>query len=192
MPCKTVLSGRIIIRLIRTHGYGKLPALLWQILDNRYLLLDSTQSAKNALDTLFQDKWPYGYFKADFDHYAAKALYHDRTKVNLLRKRLNNKISKVIDNQFKLPGAEDFASWSEMTNSIARNLQQQDHIAKLNQQPNPNRNVETPMQPAFDVEDPMDLSRLRLSDAEKKFRTDNNLCIACGGKGHFHLITIER
>ncbi|POS83369.1 hypothetical protein EPUL_004014 [Erysiphe pulchra] len=54
--------------------FWKTPALLWQILDNRYILLDSTQSAKNELDTIFQDKRPYGDFKADFDHYAAKAL----------------------------------------------------------------------------------------------------------------------
>ncbi|KHJ33994.1 hypothetical protein EV44_g3869 [Erysiphe necator] len=158
--------------------FWKTPASLWQILDNRYILLDSTQSAKNALDTLFQDKRPYGDFKADFDHFAAKAMYDDWTKVDMLRKRLNKKITSVIDNQINLPGADDFASWSEMTNSIARNLQQQEHIAKLNQHPNTSRNIETPVQQGLEVGDPMDLSRLKLSDVEKKFRTDNNLCVA--------------
>ena len=43
---------------------------LWHILDKRYILLDTSQIARNALDTLFQEKRQYGDFKADFDHYA--------------------------------------------------------------------------------------------------------------------------
>ncbi|CAJ2651962.1 unnamed protein product [Trifolium pratense] len=72
---------------------------LWQTLDRRYILLDGTQTAKNTLDTLFQGKSAYGDFKADFDHLAEMAKYDDRTKVDMLRKRLNKRITGVIDNQ---------------------------------------------------------------------------------------------
>ncbi|POS83368.1 hypothetical protein EPUL_004015, partial [Erysiphe pulchra] len=77
-------------------------------------------------------------------------------------------MTNIIDNQINLPGAEDFVGWSEMTNSIARNLKKQNHIAKLNQQPNTNCNVETPLQPAFDIGDPMDLSRPFSRDHRRK------------------------
>lgn len=84
-------------------------AILWQVLDNRYILLDSTLSAENALDTLSQDRRAYGGFKADFEYYAERAKYDDRTKVDMLRKRLNKKFSSVIDNKVILPGADDYA-----------------------------------------------------------------------------------
>jgi hypothetical protein len=104
---------------------------LWTALDRRYILLDSTQSAKNTLDTLYQEKRAYGDFKADFDHHADKAMLDDRSKVDMLRKRLNNAFTAVIDNQITLPAADDYAGWSNVTDSIARNLQQKEHIAKL-------------------------------------------------------------
>lgn len=40
----------------------KTSSILWQTLDRRYILLDSTQTAKNKLDTFFQDKLAYGDF----------------------------------------------------------------------------------------------------------------------------------
>ncbi|KHJ32319.1 hypothetical protein EV44_g6096 [Erysiphe necator] len=160
---------------------------LWDTLDRRYILLDSTQTAKNALDTLYQDRSAYGDFKADFDHYAERARYDNRSKVDLLRKRLNKKITSVIDNQVNLPNADDYAGWSEMINSIARNLQQQEHIAKLQTPPS----ITRPSDPhvistAPELEDPMpmDLSRMRLSASERTYRLENGLCVACGEKGH--------
>lgn len=47
------------------------------------------------------------------------------------RKRLNIKITSVVDNQVNLPEDDDFNSWSQMINRIARNLGQQEHIAKI-------------------------------------------------------------
>ncbi|KHJ34653.1 hypothetical protein EV44_g4162 [Erysiphe necator] len=159
---------------------------LWNTLDRRYILLDSTQTAKNAWDTLYQDKSAHGDFKADFDHYAERARYYNRSKVDLLRKRLNKKITSVIDNQVNLPNADDFAGWSEMINSIARNLQQQEHIAKLQTTPS----ITRPSDPhvistAPELEDPMpmDLSRMRLSASGRTYRLENGLCVACGEKG---------
>ncbi|KHJ32030.1 hypothetical protein EV44_g3708 [Erysiphe necator] len=163
---------------------------LWQVLDKCYILLDTSQTAKNALDTLFQDKRAYGDFKVDFDHFADRIKYENRTKVDLLRKRLNRKISNVIDNQVNLPGPDDFLGWSDMVVSIARNLQQQEHIFKLQTPQTATRqNEPITSQPLYDIEpsdigDPMDLSRVKISDAERKYRMDNGLCIACGENGH--------
>ncbi|KHJ31007.1 hypothetical protein EV44_g1315 [Erysiphe necator] len=123
-------------------------------------------TAKNALDTLFQGKSAYGDFIADFDHLAEMAKYDDRTKVNL-------------------PASNNYTGWSDMINTIARNLQQQEHIAKLQaptstiQQNNPNEPNQN-----FEHDDPMDLSRIRLSTAEKNYRMENGLCVACGNSGH--------
>lgn len=163
---------------------------LWQVLDKRYILLDTSQTAKNALDTLFQEKRAYGDFKADFDHFAERAKYDNRTKVDLLRKRLNRKICNVIDNQVNLPGPDDFLGWSDMVGSIARNLQQQEHIVRLQAPHNSIRqNEPIANEPSsdigpVDIGDPMDLSRVKLSNAERKYRMDNGLCIACGENGH--------
>ncbi|KHJ36448.1 hypothetical protein EV44_g3817 [Erysiphe necator] len=160
------------------------------ILDKRYILLDTSQTAKNALDTLFQDNRAYGDFKADFDHFADRAKYDNRTKVELLKKGLNRKISNVIDNQVNLPGPDDFLGWSDMVGSIARNLQQQEHIFKLQTPQTATRqNEPITSQPLSDIGpsdigDPMDLSRIKLSDAERKYRMYNGLCIACGENGH--------
>ena len=159
---------------------------LWEILDGRYMLLDGTQTAKNKLDTLYQDKRAYGDFKVDFDYFAEKAKYDDRTKVDMLRKRLNKKIANVIDNQVNLPDDDDFNGWSQMINKIARNLGQQEHIAKIQQlSTNPPYQDLRPNQDPMDVGDPMDLSRIKLSESDRKYRKDNNLCMACGQKGHF-------
>ncbi|KHJ30320.1 putative chromosome segregation protein [Erysiphe necator] len=72
---------------------------------------------------------------------------------------------KTQVHQENLPNADDYAGWSEMINSIARNLQQQQHIAKLQTLPS----ITRPSEPhviltAPDLEDPMpmDLSRMRL------------------------------
>ena len=79
--------------------------------------------------TLFQDKHAYGDFKANFDHYTRKAKYDDRTKIDMFRKRLSR--NAVISNQVKLPALDDWATWMEMTDNIARNQQQEEHVAKL-------------------------------------------------------------
>jgi hypothetical protein len=158
---------------------------LWKTLDSRYILLDSTQAAKNTLDTLFQEKRAYGDFKADFDHYADKAKLDDRTKVDMLRKRLSKAITNVINNQITLPEADDYTSWTKITDSIARNLQQQEHIAKLQSMNNPRAPEAPAPQAPADAGEPMELDRMKLSGAERKRRTDNNLCMACGEGGHF-------
>ncbi|KHJ34115.1 hypothetical protein EV44_g3662 [Erysiphe necator] len=163
---------------------------LWQVLNKRYILLDTSQTAKNALDTLFQDRRAYGDFKVDFDHFADRAKDDNRTKVDLLTKRQSRKISNVMDNQINLPGPDDFLGRSDMVDSIARNLQQQDHIFKLQTpQTATHQNVAITNQPLSDIGpsdigDPMDLSRVKLSDAERKYRMGNGLCIACGEYGH--------
>ena len=161
---------------------------LWKFLDTRYVLLDTTQAAKNALDTLFQGKRAYGDFKADFDHHAHKAKIDDRTKVDMLRKRLSKDISSVISNQVMLPDLDDYAAWTKMTDNIARNLQQNEHIQKLSSKQatsNPTTSNPSATHQPDTSNDPMDLDRLRLSDGERKRRTDNNLCLACGEPGHF-------
>ncbi|CCU81914.1 Putative chromosome segregation protein [Blumeria hordei DH14] len=141
---------------------------LWSVLDGRYMLLDVTQTAKNKLDTLFQEKRAYGDFKVDFDHFAEKAKYDDRTKVDMLRKRLNIRITNVIDNQ------------------DARNLGQQEHIAKIQQTSSysPRQDL-THSQDAIDAGDPMDLGRVKLTESDRKHKKDNHLCLTCGQKGHF-------
>ena len=158
---------------------------LWEILDRRYILLDSTQSAKNKLDTLFQEKRAYGDFKVDFDHLTTKAKYDDRSKVDLLRKHLNKAITSVIDNQVILPSDEDYKGWSKMTDNIARNLKQQEHIASLRQPYITSKFESYIAQPPAEIEDPMELDRIKLSYGERRYRPENNLCIACGEKGHF-------
>lgn len=172
-------------------------------LDYRYILLDSTQSAKNALDTLYQGKRAYGDFKADFDHYATKAKIDNRTKVDLLRKRLSQPICNVLKFQVTLPAPDDYEEWSKTTDSIARNLQQDDHMANLrrNRDPRPLSTfsqrtpgvtaTSTPTASDHDQGDPMDLSRTttdsrnKISDSVRKYRTSRNLCMACGEPGHY-------
>lgn len=163
------------------------PAALWEALDKRYMLLDSTQSAKNMLDTLHQGNRAYGDFKADFDHYADKARLDSRSKVDMLRKRLNGAFTAVIDNQITLPAADDYAGWTNVTDNIARNLQQKEHITKLRNiaKPHPEAHAQDRVAPAVDAGDPMELDRIRISDAERRRRTDNDLCLACGEPGHF-------
>ena len=90
-------------------------------LDSRYILLDSTQSAKNTLDTLYQEKRAYGDFKADFEHHAVKAKIDNRTKVDMFRKRLSKQINAVISHQVSLPALDNWVAWTKMTDSIARN-----------------------------------------------------------------------
>ncbi|EAQ82860.1 hypothetical protein CHGG_11115 [Chaetomium globosum CBS 148.51] len=155
-------------------------AALWEALDKRYMLLDSTQSAKNMLDTLHQGNRAYGDFKADFDHYADKARLDSRSKVDMLRKRLNGAFTAVIDNQITLPAADDYAGWTNVTDNIARNLQQKEHITKLRNiaKPHLEAHAQDRVAPAVDAGDPMELDRIRISDAERRRRTDNDLCLA--------------
>lgn len=162
-------------------------AALWRTLDKRYILLDSTQAAKNTLDTLYQKSRAYGDFKADFDHYAEKAMLDNRSKVDMLRKRLNSDFTTVIDHQITLPAADDYAGWSNVTDNIARNLQQKEHIAKLQDLASARSETHQHARaaPTADRGDPMELDRIRISNAERKRRTDNDLCMACGEPGHF-------
>lgn len=171
--------------MIPKNGLGEHQSICGKRLIDVTFFLDSTQTAKNALDTLFQGKSAYGDFIADLDHLAEMAKYDDRTKVNMLRKCLNKRITGVIDNQVNLPASNNYTGWSDMINTIARNLQQQEHIAKLQaptstiQQNNPNEPNQN-----FEHDYPMDLSRIRLWTAEKNYRMENGLCVACGNSGH--------
>lgn len=76
-----------------------------------------------------------------------------------------------------------------MVGSIACNLQQE-HIVRLQAPQNLARqneltaNVLSSDVGSFDIGDPIDLSHIKLSSAERKHRLGIGLCVACGKKGH--------
>ncbi|KHJ32409.1 hypothetical protein EV44_g3686 [Erysiphe necator] len=159
--------------------------------------ISSLQSEVNALQTIFYAKGFRTFQTSDAAIPKPRRTRSDPEKFSGAQKDTEKrqtcmsagrlKYNSVIDKQVNLPNADDYAGWSEMINSIARNLQQQEHIARLQTPPIITRPSDSHVIPtAPDLEDPMpmDLSRMKLSASERTYRLENGLCVTCGEKGH--------
>ena len=151
-----------------------------------YKTIDTTQVAKNKLDTLIQGERNYWSWKAELDELMLKAHKTDEQKVDLLKKNVSPGMKALVLGLPSRIGTADYKGWSEQMDVFAHNLQDHAHQAKLNNpkpggnrshQPNDNATTLTP------VGEPMDLDRI--SDNERKRRVDNRLCLACGQPGHW-------
>lgn len=151
-----------------------------------YKTIDTTQVAKNRLDTLSQGERNYWSWKAELDELMTKAHKTEEQKVDLLKKNISSKMKTLVLNLPSRIGAADYNGWSEQMDVFARNLQDHTHQAKLN---NPKPSGHPPHQSDHSaaapspVGEPMDLDRI--SDHERKRRIDNKLCLACGQPGHW-------
>jgi len=158
-------------------------------LNTRYVLVDSAQIARNKLDEKksWQGNRPYQEWKSELDDLLHKARQTEEQKVASLRRRINPELSGKVAGVPEQPPIDDYAAWSDFVGKLARNLVDQKHMEKMQPRKDDNNNYHAPKntQPA----DPMDLDCIdhriaRISQEERDYRFDNNLCLACGQPGH--------
>jgi hypothetical protein len=165
---------------------------LLEYLSSHYIILDTTQTSKNKLDSFPQGDRNYWSWKAELDEHMTRAKKTDEQKVDLLRKWVSTKMKDLVEGlPEEIPnGAYD--RWSKQMDTFAKNIANRAHQTSLekkfvfpvlnqnssnrpNQGPTPNIQIPTG--------EPMDLDRL--SDRERQHRVDNKLCLACGQPGHW-------
>ena len=154
-----------------------------------YKTIDTTQVAKNKLDTLTQGECNYWSWKVELDELMIKANKTEEQKVDLLKKNVSHKIRDLVLTLSHKLGDADYNGWSEQMDVFAHNLQNHTHQAKLNNtsnyHPSNNNNITPAPTPAGD---PMDLDATQLGglpDKVWKHCMDNKLCLACGQPGHW-------
>ena len=154
-----------------------------------YKTIDTTQVAKNKLDTLTQGERNYWSWKAELDELMIKANKTEEQKVDLLKKNVSSKIKDLVLTLSHKLGDADYKGWSDQMDVFAQNLQNHAHQAKL--KPNttngyrPHNNNTPAPAPSDDLMD-LDAARLGgLSDDVRQYRKDNQLCMACGQSGHW-------
>lgn len=166
-------------------------------LDNRYVLVDSAQIARNKLDDKksWQGTRQYQEWKSELDDLLHKARQTEEQKVASLKKRINPELGGKVSGVPDQPPIDNYAAWSEFVGKLARNLVDQKHMEKMQPKRDDNNSYYAPknagqadrqQQPAGD---PMDLDRIdhriaHISQEERDYRFNNNLCLACGQPGH--------
>jgi len=123
-----------------------------------YKTIDTTQVAKNKLDTLTQGERNYWSWKVELDELMIKANKTEEQKVDLLKKNVSHKIRDLVLTLSHKLGDADYNGWSEQMDVFAHNLQNHTHQAKLNNtsnyHPSNNNNITPAPTPTGD---PMDL-----------------------------------
>ena len=159
---------------------------MFEHMGKHYKTIDTTQVAKNKLDTLTQGERNYWSWKAELDELMIKVHKTEEQKVDLLKKNISPGMKALVLSLPSRISTADYEGWSEQMDIFAHNLQDHNHQAKLN---NPKPSGYRPYQPSNNtaapapVGEPMDLDRI--SDNERKRRIDNKLCLACGLPGHW-------
>jgi len=158
-------------------------------LDNRYILVDSAQIARNKLDDKksWQGNRQYQEWKSELDDLLHRARQTEEQKVAGLKKRINPELSGKVAGVPDQPPIDDYAAWSDFVGKLARNLVDQKHTDRLQpRMDHVSHHATKNAQPA----DPMDLDRVdhsiaHISQEERDYRFNNKLCIACGQPGHY-------
>jgi len=150
-----------------------------------YKTIDTSQVAKNKLETLTQGERNYWSWKAELDELMIKAHKTEEQKVDLLKKNMSPKMKDLAVTLSRKISEADYEGWSDQMDVFALNLQDHNHQAKVsNPKPSGYRPGNQPIVTApMPVGEPMDLDRI--SDNERKRRVDNKLCLACGQPGHW-------
>jgi hypothetical protein len=171
---------------------------MFAYMKKHYKTMDTTQAAKNKLDTLSQGERNYWSWKAELDELMIKANKTEEQKVDLLRKNISSKMKDLALTLSRKIDDADYEGWSEQMDVFAHNLQNHAHHTKLNTaklstaggyRPTlPNNNTSAPAP----QNDPMDLDAVKfgggsssLPDDVRRHRMDNRLCLACGQPGHW-------
>ena len=97
-----------------------------------YKTIDTTQVAKNKLDTLTQGECNYQSWKVELDKLIIKANKTKKQKVDLLKKNIFYKIKDLVLTLSHKLGNANYNSQSEQIDMFAYNLQNHTHQAKLN------------------------------------------------------------
>ena len=158
---------------------------MFEYMRKHYKTIDTSQIAKNKLDTLTQGERNYWSWKAELDELMIKAHKTEEQKVDFLKKHMSPKMKDLALTLSRKIGDSDYQGWSDQMDVFALNLQDHNHQAKVSNsklsgyRPGNQPGITVPMP----VGEPMDLDRI--SDNERKRRVDNKLCLACGQPGHW-------
>ena len=160
-------------------------------LRSHYVILDSAQASKNALDDFHQGTRNYWSWKTELDEHMVKAKRSGSHKVELLRKFISPDMQKLVTGMPTEIPDDDYEKWSQQIDVFAKNLANQAHRTRLAKGQKPttpfaahHSPAPSPAPPAHaNASEPIDLDRL--TDNERQYRMDNKLCMACGEPGHW-------
>ncbi len=168
-------------------------------LSKLYIIIDSQAEAQRELEALYQKDSPFNDFVTKLVRLADRAGYGDIQKIILLRQKISNNLQDLLvtvtpAGRPKAGSDSEFNDWVELLQGLSSNLDYRRHQAKLQGgQYNGRTTFTIPMPPtntATTTANPdamiIDAMRTtRLTDEERARRRANNLCMYCGGSGHF-------
>ncbi len=161
-------------------------------LKNAYDDPDARSTAERKLLNLKQGDRDCSAYHAEFATYVTILNYDDQTKISFFTNGVNQGLLTALSYQAAPP--ENFDEFVKLCIKL-------DNRARLLRTKKPTTATATPKPSSHThastasgtASGPMDLSladrtskkRAPLTDAQKKYRIDNNLCLYCGAEGHF-------
>lgn len=176
--------------------YPDLPAMwprnvrdfgdILRILNPVYITIDTFAQAQRDYEDLHQGKTPYAEFIAEFTRLAGECDLSARQLVAGLNQKVSATLSNALISVVVRPGSDDFDGWELLYRTLSNNILDSRHRARVAGGGTPQGS----QRPGDG--DPMDLDAITaggkrgpLSDAERDRRRKGNLCMYCGGSGHY-------
>lgn len=157
-----------------------------RILNPVYITIDTFAQSQRDYENLYQGKTPYAEFIAEFTRLAGECDLSARQLVAGLNQKVSATLSNALISVVVRPGSDDFDGWEQLYRTISNNILDSKHRARV-----AGGGVPQGSQRTGDG-DPMDLDAITaggkrgpLSDAERDRRRKGNLCMYCGGSGHY-------
>lgn len=170
---------------------------MFKYLDEVYVTHDTLAQAHRDFTGLTQDQRSYADFISLFTHYADQSNQPAEIQVVSLQQKVNNELRKALVPVISRPGQADVTGWIKLFRELSNNIADEKFLRKSGHQPSSTgghvyRPAPSPP-PAHDPDamqlDMVSTSKRRvrgpLDDAEKARRREKDLCMYCGGQGHY-------
>ena len=160
-----------------------------QALKNAYDDPDARTTAERKLHALRQNDKDCSTYHAEFATYATTLNYDDRTKISFFVNGANHGLQTALSYQASTPETfDEFIKLCIMLDNKARLLKAPKRPTTVTSAPTSSSSTASGTAPG-----PMDLSRIDrtskkrgpLTEAQRRHRLDNHLCLYCGSEGHY-------
>ncbi|KAH6632197.1 hypothetical protein F5144DRAFT_85647 [Chaetomium tenue] len=160
-------------------------------LARKYATMDLAADAENKLRSLSQkDEFAaFSDFLTEYTNLTDVCDWDGTARVRGFRERLSKRMREALNMQINTPERNDFEGWVKMAQTLAINMEGEDHLRKAASNNNGSQNRSNSNGGKAEDPDAMDLDQMRINlakipEEEKLRRANDGLCFNCGKAGH--------
>lgn len=160
-------------------------------LARKYATMDLAANAENKLRSLSQkDEFAaFTDFLTEYTNLTDVCDWDGTARVRGFRERLSKRMREALNMQINTPERNDFEGWVKMAQTLAINMEGEDHLRKAASNNNGSQNRSNGNGGKAKDPDAMDLDQMRINlakipEEEKLRRANDGLCFNCGKAGH--------